>query len=36
MTFEVDRVQVMQPLEPYQDPIFTDPIDYVEEPNFLD
>lgn len=36
MIFEVDGFRVIQSLDPYQGPRFTEPIDDVEGPNFLD
>lgn len=36
MTFEVDGVSVIQPLDPYQDSTFTELVYDVEEPNLLD
>lgn len=36
MTFEVDEVIVIQPLNPYQAPRFRKHVDDVEKPNILD
>jgi len=36
MTFESDGTRVIQPLDPYQGPIFTEPTDYILVPDVID
>ena len=36
MIFEVEGMRVIQPLDPYQGPRFTEPIDDMDEPGMLD
>jgi hypothetical protein len=36
MTFELDGMRVTQPLDPYQGPRYTEPIDDTLEPDVLD
>jgi len=36
MTFEVEGFRVIQPLDPYQGPRFTEPVNDREEPELMD